>query len=588
MAPAPCLVLLAPADVLGDEIGVARDGAPDALMEHGVGSAHGADRRKLVDALRHGHERRQRLERLAGERHIKARDHHDDAPSSELLRDGNQLGSEEVRLVDRDEVDEGVGVASDRRRRRDRSRREVEARVRRDPSLSTCIQLMSEHLDPATGDHGAANATEQLLRLAGEHRAGDHLEPACSFLHLCIMPFSMRADPVRAPFRRARVAVTTTFAVHAVVAGSLGPWIPRLKARSDLDAAGLGLALTGFAAGLVVGTRLAAPAMRRAGGRTTVRVGVPLLAAAFALLPLARGLPSLFAAFSALGLVSGLLDVAMNAEAVDVERRYGRRVMSAMHGTWSVSMLGGAALASVSVAAGLDIVVYFAAVAALLAGASLPILQWLLSPLEVRDEFTGDEVTPDRGGRVPRVVLLCLIAFVAFMTEGIAAEWSAVYLNESVGTTVGTAGLGVVSFAAGMAISRFVIDRALDRFEASVVVRLGEGVGATALGTALVVNTAWVSIPAFFLLGLGIGPAVPLAFRAAGRLRLDGARSGLGIVLTAGYLGSILGPIVVGFTADRVGYRAAFVIPVFACVIVAAVAGAVRESGRTAPTTSSA
>jgi fucose permease len=402
------------------------------------------------------------------------------------------------------------------------------------------------------------------------------------------MPFSMRTDPVRAPFRRARVAVTTTFAVHAVVAGSLGPWIPRLKARSDLDAAGLGLALTGFAAGLVVGTRLAAPAMRRVGGRTTVRVGVPLLAAAFALLPFTRSLASLFAAFSALGLVSGLLDVAMNAEAVDVERRYGRRVMSAMHGTWSVSMLGGAALASVSVAAGLDIVVYFATVAVLLVGASLPILRWLLSPLEARDEFTGDEATPDRDGRLPLVVLLCLIAFLAFMTEGIAAEWSAVYLNESVGTTVGTAGLGVVSFAAGMAISRFVIDGALDRFEASVVVRLGEGVGAIALGTALVVNAAWVSMPAFFLLGLGIGPAVPLAFRAAGRLRLDGARSGLGIVLTAGYLGSILGPIAVGFTADRVGYRAAFVIPVFACVIVAAVAGAVRESGRTAPTTSSA
>jgi fucose permease len=95
----------------------------------------------------------------------------------------------------------------------------------------------------------------------------------------------MRADPVRSRFRSARIAVTTTFAVHAVVAGSLGPWIPRLKARSDLDAAGLGLALTGFAAGLVVGTRLAGPAMRRVGGRATVRAGVPLLGAAFAVFP---------------------------------------------------------------------------------------------------------------------------------------------------------------------------------------------------------------------------------------------------------------------------------------------------------------
>jgi MFS family permease len=81
---------------------------------------------------------------------------------------------------------------------------------------------------------------------------------------------------------------------------------------------------------------------------------------------------------------------------------------------------------------------------------------------------------------------------------------------------------------------------------------------------------------------------VPLAFRAAGRLGLDGARSALGIVLTTAYVGSILGPIAVGFTADRFGYRAAFVIPVIACLVVVAVAGAVRESSRRSPTSRSA
>ncbi|MGH2591649.1 MAG: hypothetical protein ACRDGW_12740, partial [Actinomycetota bacterium] len=75
-------------------------------------------------------------------------------------------------------------------------------------------------------------------------------------------------ETIPAPFRRSRVAVTATFAAHAVVAGSLGPWIPRLKADSNLDAGGLGIALSGFAAGLVLGTRLAGPAVRRAGGRS--------------------------------------------------------------------------------------------------------------------------------------------------------------------------------------------------------------------------------------------------------------------------------------------------------------------------------
>jgi MFS family permease len=386
-----------------------------------------------------------------------------------------------------------------------------------------------------------------------------------------------KTETASRPFRRSRIAVTATFAVHAVVAGTLGPWIPRLKANSALDAAGLGLALTGFAIGLVVGTRLAGPAMRAAGGKSVVRSSVPLLALAFALVPIATGLPALFAAFGGLGLVSGLLDVAMNAEAVDVERRYGRRVMSAMHGTWSASMLAGAALASISVAARVPIGVHFVAVAVLLVAASFPLLRWLLSPHDVRDEFSAHPVADDQRARTMRVLLLCLIAFASFMTEGIAAEWSAVYLHEAIGTNLGTAGLGVVAFSAGMAAARFGIDHIPERIDPSAVVRLGEAVAAIALATALIARGTVVSIAAFVVLGLGVGPAVPLAFRAAGRLGLDGGRSALGIVVTTGYVGSILGPLAVGFTADQLGLRAAFTIPVIACAAVAVAAGSVGQ-----------
>lgn len=379
-----------------------------------------------------------------------------------------------------------------------------------------------------------------------------------------------------APFRRSRIAVTATFAAHAVVAGSLGPWIPQLKADSNLDAAGLGLALSGFAVGLVAGTRLAGPAVRRVGGRAVARAGVPMLAVAFALLTVPSGLAGLAAAFAGLGLVGGLLDVAMNAEAVDVERRYRRRVMSSMHGTWSASMLGGAALASASVALDVPIDVHFSLIAALLVAASFPLLRWLPSPHDARSEFDADGPAEKRS-TATRVVLLCLIGFAAFMTEGIAVEWSAVYLNESVGAGVGIAGLGVVAFAAGMAASRFAVDRLPERIEPSTIVRVGEAVGAIALAVALLVGEAVVSIAALVVLGLGVGPAVPLAFRAAGGIGVERGRTALGIVVTTGYVGSILGPLAVGFTADLAGLRAAFTIPVVACAAVALAAGALSN-----------
>jgi fucose permease len=378
---------------------------------------------------------------------------------------------------------------------------------------------------------------------------------------------------------RSRAAVMATFAAHAVVAGSVGPWIPRLKANSDLDAAGLGLALTAYAAGLLAGTRLAGPALRAAGGRNVVRLGIPALCAGLALLAVVDRLAALAGAFVGLGLASGLLDVAMNTEAVAVERRSGRRVMSAMHGTWSASLLAGAALASGGVAAGIPIVAYFAVVAALLVAASFPFLRWLPSPHEAARESSGGGTAGDTPSPAGRVFLLGLVGVAAFMTEGIAVEWSAVYLHEGVGTGLGVAGFGVVAFSAGMAASRFAGDRLSTRFGPSTVVRTGAAAGGIALATALALGGGVLTIAALAILGLGLGPTVPLVFSAAGKLSTGPNRSALGITVTAGYVGSIVGPLAVGFTADQLGLRAAFTIPVTMCLAAAIAATTIRERG---------
>ncbi|MGH2636383.1 MAG: MFS transporter [Actinomycetota bacterium] len=389
---------------------------------------------------------------------------------------------------------------------------------------------------------------------------------------------SEESGAVGAAFRRSRVAVTATFAMHAVMAGTLGPWIPRLKADNGLDAAGLGLALTGYAVGLVAGTRLAGPALARTGGRRVVRAGIPALGAGLALLPVANGLGQLAAIFVGFGLASGLLDVAMNTEAVAVERRFGRRVMSGMHGAWSASVLAGAALASVAIAAGIPIGIDLSLVAVVLTLASIPLLRWLPSSEPVRaDAEVKAASTSD--GAIPRVVLLCLVASSAFLSEGVAVEWSAVFLRETLGADAGTAGVGVVAFSAGMAASRFAGDRLSARIDPTTLARAGASLGAIMLAAAVASESAVVSIVALAIVGVGLGPVVPLAFRAAGGVALGVGRTALGVVVTAGYVGSIVGPLAVGFTADQAGLQAGFVVPVAACVVAALASGAIRDRG---------
>jgi MFS family permease len=387
------------------------------------------------------------------------------------------------------------------------------------------------------------------------------------------------AGEVQRAMRRARVGVTAAFAAHAMLSGLLGPWIPRIKAQAGLDASGLGIALTGFAVGLLAGTRVSDPAIRRWGGRRVVRGGIPTMGVGFALLPAARSLASLTLLFLGIGLLAGLIDVAMNIEAVAVERRFDRRVMSAIHGTWSVALFVGAALASAGIAAGLSIGVHLPISAALVVAVSGVFLRWLPDVEEPAGEArTGRRDDPNVGRTGPSLVLLlCLVAAGSFLVEGIAVEWSAVFLRESVGADPGAAGLGVVAFSAGMAASRFVGDRLVARFGQSIVVRIGASSAFVALGAMLIVPDVVPSIAAFGIVGLGLGPVVPLAFRTAGRTRRPGHASALPLVVTAGYSGSIVGPLLVGFIADLATLRVAFLVPVVACAVSALAAGATRD-----------
>jgi MFS family permease len=376
--------------------------------------------------------------------------------------------------------------------------------------------------------------------------------------------------------RRARVAVTAAFAAHAVLSGLLGPWVPRLKAQTGLDAGGLGIALTGFALGLLLGTRAAGPVIRRWGGRRVVRTGIPGMGAGFALLPVASGLASLTLIFFAIGFLAGLLDVAMNIEAVTVERRFGRRVMTAIHGTWSVALFVGAGLASAGVAAGLRIGIHLPVAAALVVVASFALLRWLPSE-DHGGASPSDAPARHRAGPERVVFLLCLVAGGSFLIEGIAVEWSAVFLRESVGVDPGVAGLGVVAFSAGMGVSRFVGDRLVARVGQSTVVRVGAACAFASLSVMLIVHRSIPSVAALGIVGLGLGPVVPLAFRSAGWTDRPGHPSALPIVVTAGYVGSIVGPLLVGFIADRAGLRLAFLVPVAASAVATLAAGATRD-----------
>jgi len=191
-----------------------------------------------------------------------------------------------------------------------------------------------------------------------------------------------------AGLRRARVSVGSVFAIHAAVFGSWAPRIPAIKHHVGVDDGGLGIALTGMAIGLFAGTRAAGRIVDRFGSRGAIRVAAVGLCALLVAPALANDLPTLTGALLVLGATGGFLDVAMNAQAVAVERGYGRPIMSSLHGLWSVGLLAGSGGAAIAAAAGASPRLHFAIVAVVLAVASLLLLRDLL-PAEAEEQEIG-------------------------------------------------------------------------------------------------------------------------------------------------------------------------------------------------------
>ncbi len=320
-----------------------------------------------------------------------------------------------------------------------------------------------------------------------------------------------------------------------------------------------------MAVATVVGTRLAPLAVERWSSRDLVRVGTVLFCVALIGPAVASSYVSFCVALAVLGGLGGLLDVGFNVQGIAVQRAYGRPILAGLHGVWSVALFAGGAVGAVAAAAGVSPTRQFVVVAAVLALASAPVLAWQL-PEE------DEPPVPAEVSHLPfgRVLALGAIGFAAFVGEGAAADWSAIYARDSLGAGSGAAAVSVAAFGVAMAVARFTGDSATSRLGPVRVVGVGGVVAAT--GYALVVAVPHLAAVycGFALVGLGLGSVVPVAFSASGT---PGA---LGRVVTLSYVGSIAGPAAIGLAAEAASLRLALVIPLVLCAGIGAGARAVR------------
>ncbi|HGM6859065.1 TPA: MFS transporter [Serratia rubidaea] len=349
-----------------------------------------------------------------------------------------------------------------------------------------------------------------------------------------------------------QIATRIAFFVSGLGMAAWAPLVPFAKLRLNLDDGSLGLLLLCIGAGSLLAMPLTGLLTGKLGCRRVILLAGLALCIDLPLLVLMDSTPGMGLALLLFGAAIGMIDVAMNIQAVIVERACGRAMMSGFHGFFSVGGIAGAGGVSLLLWLGLS------PLAAVLATVLTIVLLLALAQKNLlRDSDAQD------GGPLfvlPRgwVMFIGALCFIMFLAEGSMLDWSALFLTTLRGVEHSQAGLGYALFSIAMTIGRLNGDRVVNALGRYKMLLLGSLCAAVGLALAVVCDSAAIALLGFMLVGLGASNVVPILFSAAGNQHDMPANLAIASVTTLGYAGILAGPALIGFIAQVSSLTVAF------------------------------
>jgi predicted MFS family arabinose efflux permease len=351
--------------------------------------------------------------------------------------------------------------------------------------------------------------------------------------------------------RAAAAAIATVFFVNGATFASWSPRLPELQDDLGVSDAALGLTLLGGGLGGLAASALSGWLVDRRGSRA---VTVATSAALSLWLPLIGVVPSavaFFAVLIVLGALDGLTDVAMNAQAVALQRGARRSIITRFHAVWSAGAVVGGIVASRAAAAEISLRTQLFVTGGVLCLATVVAARWLLPGRPAATEVVTVEGAPAARGPTVRPVFLPLfiLGVAIALAELPPNDWAALMMDDRFDLTSGQAGLGFVATASGMMIGRLIGDRTADRLGVERTRRGGAAVATAGIIMATTVPSPVGAACGLFVAGLGLSTLFPLMFRSAAELT-RGSHSGMAAFSSGARLGFLIASPLVGLVAE--------------------------------------
>lgn len=371
----------------------------------------------------------------------------------------------------------------------------------------------------------------------------------------------------------ARRAVLVVFFVQGTCFAALLSRIPALQQRFGLGHGQLALLLAVVPVIAGAASIAAGALSHRYGSAPVLRIAAPMVCASLAGVGAVTSLTLLLAMLVVFGCSVGAVDATMNMRGVDVQRAYGRNLMSSFHGAFSLGSILGSLAGAAAAMVNVPLFALFASVALLgVLGllAAGPFLSLPRLPAPSPDPWS----TAPAGRLGRRILVLGTIVTCLFIVDSSVANWSAVYLRGPLDGPESVAALGYGCYAVATLLGRSVADALVERLGPSTVVQVGGLLATTGLTVVVIAHAPLPGLIGFALLGLGLSSVVPQAFTAAAHAVPNSPDIAVARVNAFTYAGFVLGAPLVGIAAEIHSLRGGFVIVLLLTLFIVASAPA--------------
>lgn len=374
------------------------------------------------------------------------------------------------------------------------------------------------------------------------------------------------------------LAVGSAFVLLGTLFGTWATFIPFVKNKFNLDDAQLGTLLFFFPIGAAIFNPLSAFVIKKMGMKNATTMGMILVPIAY-LLPVTMNsifLTSIGLCFTGMSIAQ--LNVAMNTCVTCIEKNDKVYIMSSSHGMFSVGLMLGSVMASLSYGAGISPVIHMTGLTILglvVAIATRPLIATIHENTfnEIKEEeksnFASDEVKFN-------LFMMIVLSVCSNLTEGTMADWTAVYMKDVVKTSDYFIGWGLSGYSFFMATGRFLGDGIVPQFGPKKVLFMGSVLVAIGLSIVIVFPYTVISIVGFSLVGFGVSFSSPILYGSSARIPGFSAGKGLAILNSLGMIGFLTGPVLIGYISRATNLQTAFATLIVLVIIWGTLANKVR------------